>query len=219
MGLSPPGGGGGGTDSLKVPTAKLPPLLLGPACPSVFFDRPLFFRVTDHRPPKSNILDTKLPTMVMQLFSKAFHTINTICISQNRVKTNTSYKFFLPSKELTTQRFWGSLPPLRVAVWQLLAIQYLSAPPPPGCSTLGLSSEVLLWGLAPLADRLQAIDHHEPYPLQQPNQTLRMVPGQTRFSEEGLLGSRWDLGWAAHCFWCLSLLMSDSSAGLSADFE
>ena len=66
-------GGGGGTDSLKVgiPTAKLPPLLFGPVHPSVFFDRPLFLRVTDYRPPKSDILKKILPTkLIKNSFSK-----------------------------------------------------------------------------------------------------------------------------------------------------
>ena len=57
----PGGGGGGGTASLKVgthcPTTVLVCffILVGP---SVFFDRPLFLKVTDHRPPKSHILNT-----------------------------------------------------------------------------------------------------------------------------------------------------------------
>ena len=36
---------------------------------------------------------------------------------------------FLPSKRLTAPRFCRSPPPLRVAVWQWVVIQYLNAPP------------------------------------------------------------------------------------------
>ena len=38
---------------------------------------------------------------------------------------------FLTSNELTAPIFWRSPPPLRVAIWQWVAIWYLSYPPPP----------------------------------------------------------------------------------------
>ena len=44
----------------KVLTAKLPPLLFGAVCLSVFFHHPLFLRVIYHRPTRSNIPNTKL---------------------------------------------------------------------------------------------------------------------------------------------------------------
>ena len=39
---------------------------------------------------------------------------------------------FLPLKELTAPRFWRPPFPLRVAIWQWVAIQYLRAPHPGG---------------------------------------------------------------------------------------
>ena len=59
------------------------------------------------------------------------------------MKTNTSHKLlplfgsqfevdrppFLPSSELTAPIFWRSPLPLRAAIWQWVAIWYLSAPP------------------------------------------------------------------------------------------
>ena len=39
--------------------------------------------------------------------------------------------FFWPSNELTALIFWRSPLPLNAAVWQWVAIWYLSAPPPP----------------------------------------------------------------------------------------
>ena len=72
------------------------------------------------------------------------------------MKTNTFYKLqplsgsqfevdcppFLPSKELTAPTFWLSLLPLQAAVWQWVAIWYLSAPrdlPPLGHHKLKLT--------------------------------------------------------------------------------
>ena len=70
---------GGGTASLKVGShcqttapAKLPPLLSGAVCPSVFLYSPLFFRLIYHRPPKSNFLNTKLSTKVIQSLLNSF---------------------------------------------------------------------------------------------------------------------------------------------------
>ena len=62
------------------------------------------------------------------------------------MKTNTSYNLlpllgsqvevdglpFLPSNQMTAPRFWRLPPLFRVAVWQWVAIEYLSNPPPPG---------------------------------------------------------------------------------------
>ena len=80
-------GGGGGTASLKVGThyqTTAPAFLRCP--PLNLFYHPLYLRVIDHRPPKSNITNTKLSTKVIQgllhsfLYKEChvFHTIEVI---------------------------------------------------------------------------------------------------------------------------------------------
>ena len=128
-------------------------LIFGPVCTSVFFDRPLFLRVTDDRPLKSNIFNTKLPTKVIQMIFKAFHTLNTIYftkLGENKhllqvilFQFEVDHPSFWPSKELTAPRFWRSLPPLCMSIWQWVTIQYLSAPPPPGKKSLTKASSPL----------------------------------------------------------------------------
>ena len=49
----------------------------------------------------------------------------------------------MPSKELTAPIFWHSLLPLCWAVWKWVAIQYLSALPPP--PPLEKVFEIRLW--------------------------------------------------------------------------
>ena len=72
--LTPGGRGERGTASLEVGTHCKTMALwpFGPVRHSVFSDRRLCLRVTDHRPPKSNIPNTKLPTKVIQIIFKSF---------------------------------------------------------------------------------------------------------------------------------------------------
>ena len=136
--------GGGGTASLKVGTHCQTTAPAFWPCPllSFLWPPPVF---EGHRPPPPKIRHPQYKISYKtdpKYFSKL--SIQWIpCISQNRVKTNTSYKLlpllgsqfevdrppFLPSEGLTAPRFCRSPPPLRAAVWQWVVIQYLSAPP------------------------------------------------------------------------------------------
>ena len=140
-----PPGWGGGTASLKVGThCQTTTPAFWPCPPLSFLWPPPVFE--GHRPPPPKIRHPQYKISYKtdpKYFSKL--SIQWIpCISQNRVKTNTSYKLlpllgsqfevdrppFLPLKGLTAPRFCRSPPPLRAAVWQWVVIQYLSAPPP-----------------------------------------------------------------------------------------
>ena len=138
------GGGGQCTASLKVGThCQITAPAFWPCQPlSLLWPPPVF---EGHRPPPPKIRHPQYKITYKtdtNYFSKI--SIQWIpCISQNRVKTNTSYKLlpllgsqfevdrppFLPSKGLTAPRFCHSPAPLRAAVWQWVVIQYLSAPP------------------------------------------------------------------------------------------
>ena len=114
--------------------------------PLSFLYRPLFWGVANNRPLKSNFLNAKLYTKVTPIFPQGiscneYHVFHKMNKSENKhiLQVTTPICFlvevdrppFLPSNELTAPIFWHSPLPLRAAVWQWVAIRYLSAPPPP----------------------------------------------------------------------------------------
>ena len=139
------GGRGGGGQCLfegirSYPLPNYRPRFLGLSVSEYSLTAPSFLGAKDHHPLKCKIVYKRDSNFAIKHF---MYWIS--CISQNRVKTKKYYKFlpslgsqfevdhspFLPSKELTAPRFWRSPLPFCVAVWQRVAIQYLSALPPP----------------------------------------------------------------------------------------